>query len=166
METVYIGLGSNLNNPVQQVCKGLTALAQVADTVLVKSSSLYLSPPMGPQDQPDYINAVAEIATSLSAHLLLEQLHAIEHQQGRTRTGERWTARILDLDLLLYGQKISKESHLVIPHPGLYERPFVLYPLQEIAPDLQVPGHGPISQLVERCDPAGIQRMEDTRCEE
>ena len=165
METAFIGLGSNLDNPVEQVCQAIEDLSRWPDIELVNTSSLYLSPPMGPQDQPDYINAVAEIATSLSAHALLAQLLVIEQQHGRIRTGERWTARALDLDLLIYGQKIINEVELVIPHPGLYERAFVLYPLHEIAPDLAVPGYGQVSQLMDHCDPTSIQILDGVKCE-
>ena len=148
MEIVYIGLGSNLQDPVSQVSRALSSLSRLASSQWRTASSLYRSAPIGPQDQPDYINAVAEIATSLSPELLLEQLQAIEQQHGRQRDGKRWTARTLDLDILLYGQKIINLNSLIIPHPGLYERAFVLYPLQEIAPGLEIPDRGSLKKII------------------
>lgn len=153
MVTTYIGLGSNLENPVQQVKQAISELSQAAGLTLGKTSSLYRSPPLGPPDQPDYINAVAEIATDLSPEQLLLNLQGIEQRHGRIRGAEKWIARTLDLDILLYGDKIITMDGLVIPHCGLYERAFVLYPLQEIAPDdLEIPGHGMLSQLLANCE--------------
>ena len=153
MVTTYIGLGSNLDNPVQQVKQAISELSQTEGLTLGKTSSLYRSPPLGPPDQPDYINAVAEIATDLSPEQLLLNLQGIEQRHGRVRGAEKWIARTLDLDILLYGDKIITTDGLVIPHYGLYERAFVLYPLQEIAPDdLEIPGHGMLSQLLANCE--------------
>ncbi|WP_455200786.1 2-amino-4-hydroxy-6-hydroxymethyldihydropteridine diphosphokinase [Kaarinaea lacus] len=159
METVYLGLGSNLSDPVQQVIRGCAEIAALNQVQLIKTSSLYQSPPMGPADQPDYINAVAEIATSLVPDELLVELQAIENKHGRVRTGQRWSARTLDLDILLFGEKIINSEDLVIPHLGLYERAFVLYPLLEIAPELVVPGHGAVSKLVQNCERGGLKML-------
>ena len=159
METVYVGLGSNLSDPVQQVTRGCAEIAALNQVQLIKTSSLYHSPPMGPTDQPDYINAVAEIATSLTPEELLVELQAIENKHGRVRTAQRWSARALDLDILLFGDKVINSEALVIPHLGLYERAFVLYPLLEIAPELVVPGHGSISKLVQNCERGSLKML-------
>jgi 2-amino-4-hydroxy-6-hydroxymethyldihydropteridine diphosphokinase len=155
--TAYIGLGSNLAEPVVQIRKACAALKQLPETVLRQCSSLYLSPPLGPADQPDYINAVAALDTTLAPHHLLAELQRIEQAQGRTR-GVRWGARTLDLDLLVYGDLIINDAALSVPHPGLPERAFVLYPLQEIAPDLELPGLGPLATLVANCPQDGLKR--------
>ena len=157
MEKVYIGLGSNLNHPVQQVTQACAEIAALEQVHLIKTSSLYKSPPMGPANQPDYINAVAEIATSLSPEELLIALQAIENKHDRVRTSERWCARTLDLDILLFGEKVIKSESLVIPHLGLYERAFVLYPLLEIAPQLVVPGYGLVGRLVQSCERGSLK---------
>lgn len=156
---VYIGLGSNLDDPKQQVRKALHALTGLPGSILCRYSSLYRSPPMGPQDQPDYINAVAELETGLSAAELLSLLQAIENQQGRVRGATRWGPRTLDLDILIYGQAQIKAPELTVPHPGIAERPFVLYPLAEIAPDLEIPGCGALQGLLDRCPPKGLERL-------
>lgn len=153
----YVGLGSNLAEPVMQVRRACEALQRLPHTRYLQCSGLYLSPPMGPADQPDYINAVAAVDTALSPHQLLTELQRIEHDQGRTRS-VRWGARTLDLDLLLYGDRIIADARLSVPHPGLADRAFVLYPLQEIAPELEIPGQGPLIDLVARCPKAGLQR--------
>ncbi|WP_455210984.1 2-amino-4-hydroxy-6-hydroxymethyldihydropteridine diphosphokinase [Kaarinaea lacus] len=147
----YIGLGSNLDNPAQQVATALNELMQLPQSKFIHASSLYESPPMGPPDQPNYVNAVAAIDTCLSAEVLLQHLLNVEQRHGRVRGSQRWTARTLDLDLLLYGQQILKSQLLTIPHPGIAERNFVLYPLQEIAPDLVIPQLGPLSALIAGC---------------
>lgn len=156
----YIGLGSNLADPVKQIKlarSALTALPQVKEKAF---SSLYRSPPMGPQDQPDYVNAVMAVTTELSASDLLQALQSIENKQGRVRTGQRWGARTLDLDLLMYGDQRIDRPELTVPHPGIADRVFVLYPLYEIAPELEIPGKGPISQLIANCPLQGLQRID------
>ncbi|MFW5450500.1 MAG: 2-amino-4-hydroxy-6-hydroxymethyldihydropteridine diphosphokinase [Methylophagaceae bacterium] len=156
----YIGLGSNLADPQAQVNTAIEALQALPNTIIVKGSSLYMSPPMGPQDQPDYINAVVEIETELSAHHLLDQLQTIEQQQGRIRK-RHWGERTIDLDLLLYGEQIIADKRLQIPHPGIALRAFVLYPLAEIAPELMIPNMGRIEQLVKQCPLDGLQQVEN-----
>ena len=156
----YIGLGSNLGNPIQQVLVAIEELARLPQTQQVLSSSLYRSPPLGPQDQPDYINAVVEINTRLSAQELLCQLLDIEQRHGRIRGARRWTARTLDMDILMYGQQIIETAELSIPHPGIAERNFVLYPLQEIAPALRVPQLGLITQLIAGCDQGDLVKLQ------
>jgi len=155
----YIGLGSNLENPEQQIRMARLAIAGLAEVDELAFSSLYRSPPMGPQDQPDYINAVMAVTTNLSAIGLLRCLQRIELNQGRVRKGQRWGARTLDLDLLLYADRQIDEADLTVPHPGMGTRAFVLYPLYEIAPDLVVPGKGALADLVERCPLDDLQRL-------
>lgn len=155
----YIGLGSNLNDPERQVRRAFKALAALPRSTLRKHSSLYHSRPMGPEDQPDYINAVAELETSWSAPALLSLLQDIENRQGRVRGPVRWGPRTLDLDLLIYGQERIEEADLTVPHPGIAHRAFVLYPLSEIAPDLTVPGLGALQDLLSRCPSAGLERL-------
>lgn len=131
----YIGLGSNLEDPQQQLRSALTALAALPSTKLVSSSSFYRSTAVGPGQQPDYINAVCRLDTELCAESLLSALQQIEKAQGRVRT-QKWGPRTLDLDLLLYGNQNIELPHLQVPHPRMFERNFVLYPLAEIATDL------------------------------
>lgn len=157
--TAYIGLGSNLEDPAGQIKSAHTAVAGLAGVEELAFSSLYHSPPMGPQDQPDYVNAVMAIATNLPAMDLLRKLQRIEHEHGRVRKGERWGARTLDLDLLIYGQQQIDMPELTVPHIGIAERAFVLYPLYEIAPELLVPGKGPIADLVKNCPLNGLERL-------
>ncbi|HVV68905.1 MAG TPA: 2-amino-4-hydroxy-6-hydroxymethyldihydropteridine diphosphokinase [Gammaproteobacteria bacterium] len=146
--TAYISLGSNLDNPIQQVKKAIFALQQIPDTTLFAYSSLYQSAPVGYWPQPDFINAVACIQTDLSAEKLLGELHSLEFQQGRVRNGEKNRPRTLDLDLLLYDDEIIQKPDLTIPHPRLHERAFVLLPLAEIAANLLIPPKTSLSQLI------------------
>jgi 2-amino-4-hydroxy-6-hydroxymethyldihydropteridine diphosphokinase len=160
MTRAYIGIGSNLQQPMQQVRKALTALAELHDSQLLAHSRLYRSAPLGGMQQPDYINAVAVIETSLSAMQLLQALHVIEQAQGRQRDGTRWAARTLDLDILLFGDQSLRQPGLQVPHPGLHERNFVLYPLQEIAPGLEIPGLGELSALLAQCPATGLEPVD------
>ncbi len=136
----YIGLGSNLSEPVAQVQAAIHEITNITQINVMRVSSLYLSKPMGPQDQGDYINAVLALETSLSAIKLLDALQAIENEAGRVRKENRWGARVLDLDILLFGAEIINNPRLTIPHYGIKEREFVLTPLAEIAPNLILPG--------------------------
>ena len=156
---VYIALGSNLNDPRAQVESGLKHLARLPQSTWRGASSLYRTPPMGPAPQPDYINAVAVLDTRLDAHALLDELLAIERAHGRVRGADRWGPRTLDLDILLFGKTILSDARLTLPHPGITERAFVLLPLAELAPDLIVPGKGPLRDLVRACDVSGIERL-------
>ncbi|MGR8940736.1 MAG: 2-amino-4-hydroxy-6-hydroxymethyldihydropteridine diphosphokinase [Gammaproteobacteria bacterium] len=156
----YIGLGSNLDNPAEQVRSARADCAAIPGVRELAFSSLYRSAPMGPQDQPDYVNAVMAVATELPALALLRHLQRIELEHGRVRTGQRWTARTLDLDLLLHGEECIETAELTVPHPGLSQRAFVLYPLFEIAPELVVPGLGRLADLVENCPRDGLKRIE------
>lgn len=156
----YIALGSNLDQPVEQIKSARHAIASLAGVQELAFSSLYQSLPMGPQNQPDYVNAVMSVATDLLPMELLHCLQTIENDHGRIRKGERWGARTLDLDILLYGDQKIDLPDLIIPHMGLTERSFVLYPLLEIAPEIVVPGKGSITELVAKCPRCGLRRMD------
>ncbi len=144
----YIGLGSNLENPAAQIASAHRAIAALAHVTEQAFSSLYHSPPMGSPDQPDYVNAVMAIETTLVPLDLLHALQNIENQHGRIRSDTRWGARTLDLDLLLYGEQIINHPDLIVPHSGMTERAFVLYPLYEIAPQLIIPNQGKLVDLL------------------
>ncbi|MAZ66866.1 MAG: 2-amino-4-hydroxy-6-hydroxymethyldihydropteridine diphosphokinase [Kangiellaceae bacterium] len=134
----YIGLGSNLAHPVSQLEQALQLVAQLPQTTLLETSSFYRNKPMGPQDQPDYVNAVCSVDTLLDPLSLLGQLQAIELQCGRERKEERWGPRTLDLDILLFADQVIQHPDLVVPHYGMRERNFVILPLLEIAPNLSI----------------------------
>ncbi|MDM8558867.1 2-amino-4-hydroxy-6-hydroxymethyldihydropteridine diphosphokinase [Candidatus Parabeggiatoa sp. HSG14] len=157
--TVYIGLGSNLDNPIYQIQQALLALDTLPITSLSTHSALYQSTPLGPQNQPDYINAVAVLITKLPPLILLTELQTIENKQGRIRHIQRWGPRTLDLDILLYDNKQLQNTRLTLPHPGVYERAFVLYPLCECAPDLVLPDGQRVYDLMLRCSAIGIKRL-------
>jgi len=149
MIKVYIGLGSNLDDPQAQLKKATVALGTIPSSSVVKTSSFYKSKPVGPQDQPDYINAVVELATGLSAPVLLDYLQGIENEHGRQRE-QRWGARTLDLDILLFGEEIIHDDRLVVPHVEMHKRGFVLFPLEEIAPDCVIPDIGSVHSLLQQ----------------
>lgn len=146
----YIGLGSNIEDPVWQVQTALKELSKLNQCSLVKASSLYRSAPVGPQDQPDFINAVVALDTTLEAHALLDQLQALEQSHRRVRK-RHWGPRTLDLDLLLYGTEQISTERLTVPHAFMHERSFVLYPLHEISPELIFPDDTLLSQLLVAC---------------
>lgn len=163
MVRCYIGLGANLTAPMAQLQRAVVALQQLPDSQLVAVSSFYGSKPMGPQDQPDYVNAVAAIDTRLLPEQLLDALQQIEQQQGRVRKAERWGPRTLDLDILLYGDQVISTERLAVPHYGLREREFVLYPLYEIAPTLSLPDGTVLSSLLAQVPVNGLQKL-DSSC--
>jgi len=154
----FIGLGSNLNNPTDQLLLALEELRNIPETTQVSCSSLYRSEPMGPQDQPDYINAVAMLETLLPPLALLDQLQALEQAHQRKRL-VHWGPRTLDLDLLLYGNEQISCQRLTVPHPGLTERNFVLWPLAEIAPDLKFPDGRLIQTYLDQQPLGTLQRL-------
>jgi 2-amino-4-hydroxy-6-hydroxymethyldihydropteridine diphosphokinase len=156
----YIALGSNLDGPATQIESAFTALARVAGCRLIARSRLYRTQPLGPQDQPEFVNAAAGMLTTLSPRELLIELKRLETTLGREQPVLRWGPRRIDLDLLVYSDMRVAESNLAIPHPGLPERNFVLYPLCDIAPELLVPGHGRVSQLAARVGAAGLALLE------
>lgn len=140
-EEAFIALGSNLNNPILQVKNAINEIAKLEKTKLLKCSSLFKTKPLGGLNQPDYINAVAKVSTTLSPVELLDALLAIEIKQGRIREdNNRWCSRTLDCDILLYGQKQIQSTRLVVPHPEMEKRIFVIKPLSEIEPDLIIFG--------------------------
>lgn len=158
----YIGLGGNLDNPAAQLRRALAELTALPDTRVLKHSRLYRSKPLGPQDQPDYLNAVAALQTRLEPLVLMRHLQDIERQHGRRRRAEnRWGPRTLDLDLLVYGDLSLQTPELTLPHPELHKRSFVLYPLAELAPELVIPGRGTVRQLYERCTTPTIALYEE-----
>lgn len=159
--TAYIGLGSNLDNPVEQINSSLAAMGAHPGIRIQRVSSFYRNPPMGPQDQPDYINGVAEISVDLSAEELLDVLIEIENDHGRVRKGDRWGPRVLDLDILLFGEEYIETGRLIVPHPGIAKRSFVLQPLAEIAPDLVIPGLGAVENLLKKADTFWLEPLDE-----
>ena len=157
MNTAYIGLGSNLSEPSQQLKNAVQAISTMKKCHIKNISSLYFSRPMGPQDQPDYMNAVLSVCTSLTPIELLDALQIIENNTGRLRKGNRWGARILDLDILLFGQEVISNDRLTIPHYGMKSREFVLIPLHEISPDLVLPGGDILKDLIQSLDQNGLK---------
>lgn len=148
--TAYIGLGANLNDPAAQIEHAFDELDRISDTRLIARSSLYVSAPVGFVDQPDFINAVAQLETTLAPRALLAALLEIEQRHGRARSF-RNAPRTLDLDLLLYGAAHFDEDHLTLPHPRMTERAFVLRPLTELAPNLVIPGRGRAADWIAEC---------------
>jgi len=159
MNNVFIGLGSNLDDPLSQLNKAIKHLKQLKTLTFIKASNFYSSPPMGPQDQPDYINAVVEVKTNLMAEQLLDELQQIENDQGRIRK-QHWGARTLDLDILLFGNEVINSERLIVPHCGISERNFVLYPLSDLLDsNFKIPGLGVIKDLLAACPMTGLTRL-------
>lgn len=154
----YVALGANLGDPVATVRAAALALAGLPDSRLIAVSSLYRTAPVGLLGQPDFINAVAALETTLPPGALLDELFAIEARFGRQRS-VRNAPRTLDLDLLLHGATRCDDSRLTLPHPRMHERAFVLAPLAEIAPQLDIPGHGPAAGLLRACADQRIERV-------
>ncbi|NHZ69723.1 MAG: 2-amino-4-hydroxy-6-hydroxymethyldihydropteridine diphosphokinase [Thermotogales bacterium] len=157
---VFIGLGSNLQNPESQLRQAIKVLGELPGSSVQAVSSLYRSAPMGPQDQPDYVNAVVQLATGLSPEELLDQLQRVEQDHERVR-GQHWGPRTLDLDILLYAEDVIETERLQIPHPGLAQRNFVLYPLAEIDDCIAVPELGTVKALLEKCPRGDLERLEE-----
>ena len=154
----YVGLGSNLEDPAAQIRAALAALDRLPGTRVRRASRLYRTPPWGLTEQPEFVNAVAELDTALAPDELFDALQALERAAGRARQ-VRWGPRVLDLDLLAFDALQSAEPALRLPHPHLHERAFVLVPLLELAPDLVLPGHGTVHELAARVDCSGIQAL-------
>lgn len=166
MKKVFIGLGSNLDSPLSQLRKAIEYIKQVKKLKLINVSDFYSSPPMGPQDQPDYINAVAEISTTLMAEELLDELQKIENKQGRVRS-QHWGARTLDLDILIFGNDVINTERLIVPHCGIKERNFVLYPLSDLVDtDFEIPTIGKLKALLAMCPKEGLKRLNTERLDE
>ena len=155
----YIGLGSNLETPRAQVEQALVELAAIPESKLLATSPLYCSAPVGPGEQPDYINAAALLETSLTPLALLDALQAIEQSHQRVRI-EHWGPRTLDLDILLLDQQTIDNERLTVPHPYLTQRNFVLYPLADIAPELRLPDGTSLQQLIAQCPRDGLAPIE------
>lgn len=160
MISAFLGLGSNLQSPRQQLQRGVDAIARAPAVRLVAVSPFYGSAAVGPGDQPDYVNAVAQIETTLPPLDLLATLQAIERGQGRERGPERWLPRTLDLDLLLYGNEVLNLPRLHVPHPRMQQRNFVLLPLFDLAPDLIMPDGQHLRDLVQLCGNEGLWRLD------
>lgn len=156
----YIGLGSNLANPTSQIRSGFTELSRITQSHVEACSSLYRTAPVGRQDQPDFINAVCRLRTKLAPTVLMQMLLEIEQRHGRVREGEQGGPRTLDLDLLLYGSETIQTEKLTVPHPRLHERAFVLYPLFELEPALEIPSHGTVRELLKNRSGQTVQKLD------
>ena len=150
----YIGIGSNLDDPERQVRSAIEALGALSESRVTRASRLYRALPWGMTEQPAFVNAAVALRTRLSARTLLDTLLAIERARGRRRDGPRWGPRVLDLDILLYGESSFDEEGLHIPHPRIAERAFVLMPLADLDPDLVLPGRGRVRELLSDVDTA------------
>ena len=159
MTVAYVGIGSNLDEPKSHVRLAFEDLARMPGTGVVKHSSLYRSAPVGFADQPDFVNAVAQIETSLPASRLLTELKEIEARHGRRRSFKN-APRPLDLDILLYGEVTLNLAHLTLPHPRMHERAFVLKPLYEIAPHASIPGIGTVKDCLEKTSEQKAERID------
>lgn len=160
-DKAFLGLGSNLSTPAEQIKSALIELHQHSQICVQQCSHLYKSAPMGPQDQPDYVNAVCHLTTSLSPLALLDVLQSIESNHGRQRIGNKWGPRTLDLDILMFNDLRINSERLILPHYGMQDREFVLVPLFEIAPDTIMHDGQKLAKWVSKCSLSGLQRMPD-----
>lgn len=158
MIRVYLALGSNLADPLHQVQSALNALAAMPDSSLVATSALYRTPPYGPPDQPDFLNAAVALDTRLDAESLLNHTQRIELEQGRVRKAHRWGPRTLDLDIMLFGEQTLNTPRLTVPHYDMHNRAFMLLPLLEIAPDLCLPDGTRLADILTTLDSSAISR--------
>ena len=160
----WLGLGSNLQQPVAQLQQALKRLGETTGLEILRTSSFYRTPPWGDEQQDDFINAVVQIETSLDPIPLLGVLQSIENVMGRQRSsGCRWGPRLIDIDLLLYGKQQFKSTELEVPHPRMFERAFVLKPLSELDANLEIPGHGTVGELLQDLDCSGIIQVRDVQ---
>jgi len=157
--TAFVGMGSNLNSPLLQLQRAVDAMAELPDVTLQAVSRCYQSLPMGLSEQPDYVNAVAQVNVNLSCRGLLKALQQIELNQGRERKNQRWGPRTLDLDILLYGDHIINQSDLVVPHYGMKKREFVIWPLADVAPELRLPCGTTLQSLLAAVPANSIKRL-------
>lgn len=161
MKPALIGLGSNLDDPLQRVREALAMLREMRDSKLVRCSPLYATAPWGETDQPDFINAVAEVETGLEPVALLEELQSIERRAGRVRNPDlRWGPRRLDLDLLWFAGESVDRPELTVPHPRMHQRAFVLQPLVDLEPDFELPVHGRVDRILASLDCGGIRLID------
>ncbi|ATF94110.1 2-amino-4-hydroxy-6-hydroxymethyldihydropteridinepyrophosphokinase [Cedecea neteri] len=158
MTLAYIALGSNQASPLEQVSSALDALATIPQSRMVATSSFYRTPPLGPQDQPDYLNAAVVLDTGLSAEALLDHTQRIELEHGRVRKEERWGPRTLDLDLMLFGDEVMHTERLTVPHYDMKNRAFMLVPLLEIAPECRFPDGQSVAAILANLSQEGITR--------
>jgi 2-amino-4-hydroxy-6-hydroxymethyldihydropteridine diphosphokinase len=158
--SAFIALGANLGRPVEQLQRALLLVGQLPQTQIVRASGFYASAAVGYTDQPDFVNAVAEVETALTASQLLEALLAIEAVLGRVRTFQN-APRTIDLDVILYGDARIETPALIVPHPRMHERAFVLRPLLEIAPDIFIPGLGAASAFLPQVADQALSRLPD-----
>jgi 2-amino-4-hydroxy-6-hydroxymethyldihydropteridine diphosphokinase len=158
MTDAFIGLGSNLEQPAAQLARAVSELTALPGTSLVAQSAFYASKPVGPQDQPDFVNGAVWLKTSLEPHQLLDQLQAIEQAHGRERL-RHWGPRTLDLDLLLFGDRILDDKRLSVPHKELPNRDFVLQPLLDLKPDLTLPDGTPVAALRRQCPDNRLRKL-------
>ena len=151
MTLAYIAIGSNLASPLEQVNAAITALGEIPHSQIVARSAFYRTPPLGPQDQPDYLNAAVALETTLDADALLDHTQRIELAQGRVRKAERWGPRTLDLDIMLFGDEVINTPRLTVPHYDMHNRGFMLWPLFEIAPEVLFPDGTPLACVLTQC---------------
>lgn len=161
MSRAYVALGSNLGDSCRHLREAMAALDQLPGTAVLARSRFYRTPPWGVLDQPPFVNAAAMLETTLAPHVLLDAMLAIERHHGRRRDGERWGPRTLDLDLLHVDGVTLHDPRLVLPHPRIGERAFVLLPLHELAPALVLPGQGSVADLLAEVDTAGCEVVVD-----
>ena len=158
----YVALGSNLDDPPRQIAAAFDRLAAAEGCRLIARSRLYRTAPLGPQDQPDFVNAAVALLTQLSAAELLVEMKSLERELGRDTPIVRWGPRRIDFDLLVFGAEQIQTETLTVPHPGVPARNFVLYPLLDIAPELLVPGHGRVRELAARVAANGLAALAST----
>ncbi len=159
MNNIFIALGSNLENPKEQVKNGILSIKKINGIKILSESNLYETPPVGILDQPNFVNAVIKIHSDLNPYKLLDKLLKIEHIAGRIRVGKNGP-RILDLDILLFNDLILNGKNLTIPHPRMHERLFVLMPLKDIDENIVIPNHGAIKHIINKLAPENINRIE------
>jgi len=157
----WLGLGSNQQQPMIQLTEAIGRLAETKGIGILRTSSFYRTPPWGDEQQDDFINAVVQIETSLEPLNLLGELKTVENLMGRKRSGRRWGPRLIDIDLLLYGDQQLHLDELEVPHSRMHERAFVLIPLAELDPGLDIPGRGSVENLLQKIDSSGIKRLEN-----
>lgn len=158
MTVAYIAIGSNLASPLDQVNAAIAALAAIPQSQLLAQSAFYRTPPLGPQDQPDYLNAAVALNTALAPEALLDHTQRIELEQGRVRKAERWGPRTLDLDIMLFGDEVINTPRLTVPHYDMKNRAFMLLPLSEIAPGLRFADGALLADVLATLDQSGIRR--------
>ncbi len=157
----WLGLGSNLQQPAEQLRQALDRLGDTEGVEILATSSFYRTPPWGDEQQDDFINAVVQIETGLAPIPLLRVVQSIENEMGRQRSERRWGPRLIDIDLLLYGDQQYRSAELELPHPRMHERAFVLMPLSELDESLEIPARGTVEKLLQQLDCSGIYRLND-----